>query len=1159
MRTGAIFARGSCRALKWMALVGMVFALGAGSAAAQGATFTGAEWTPESAVIKINMSAAVWTRGGDETAEDFTVTWGTPQVSAEGVSHTIPGARGNAATEFTVTLDKIIPTGAGGADGSTGITVTYTAPTGDDDINDRGILDNSADHTASGNGTPTVTENMDNAPDVPAVDAMMFRNGEAIDAFQLPAAKGNQPFTYLASNLPSGLMWDADGPNDDTDTTDDREISGTPDMVTDGVHRATYTVTDRGGQATSITFMITVNDSPDAPEMPTVTPTTNTSGSLDVMWDAPADNNSPILYYEVQHKATDATDWVVPNTRVLSGTSHTFTGLTDGTSYDFQVQAINAVGMSGYSPTGMGTPMASGAVPAAPAMPTVTAGGRGELVVSWTAPAANGSTITGYDVQYWMDGEDRRQRDGVAGTTATLTELGDSMEYMVRVRAVSNNGDSPWSEAGTGTTAPAPATPDRGRGQITAFELVGDGVSEKTIGGVERYHVPEGSQDVDLSVTVQWTHAEIAAIGYNTEQTINVQIRSGGALPNWVSWIDAEGDVHFPQSAVAGNLYGGVVKVKTPRLDQVPAAQRGSERHVKSVTGTLDVLILHDDHEAENDAFYIEAIGGNVDLNATAAVNRVTPEVVIEDDEDQTVTVKMGRNTSSTVYEGDSGDDVPTFTVAASPPRVDLPLEVRLDLMTLDGTTVSSAEISLSTSSMTLNYGSTDNDDTVTVHLPASDGNRVDDEYELQASVNVYSLASGGYETIPAATHSIKVLDRHKLPTLMVSPATATVAEGGMVELTLTINRNPSNTTVSSTEKLQYTQEEVSVMLDMGMGSTASRNDFSPVESVVFPKRERGSYTASMTVEVMATADNELDDMEMLVLDAMVAGSVAANGSEKDSHMGVSTLTIEEGTTKLVWPKSDAEIQEVIYAAKEAGMGDDMMFNPGEMIEIESAGALFNAAEGVTVSYTAMSDNDDVAMASVSGAMVTVTAGDMPGVMAHITITAHASMPAGAKGLPQTDPREASVIFPVEVGLAALSIMLEGPEDMNLVEGGMGGMVTATANRMVTADTTVTLMRDRSKSSADDMDFEAEPITILAGQMSGSTMVMATADDMMETVDNMPEELVLYGMAEGMAGEVTGEVKFNLWDAAVPALPIIAQLLLAAFLAFGGYRRYRRR
>ena len=211
----------------------------------------------------------------------------------------------------------------------------------------------------------------------------------------------------------------------------------------------------------------------------------------------------------------------------------------------------------------------------------------------------------------------------------------------------------------------------------------------------------------------------------------------------------------------------------------------------------------------------------------------------------------------------------------------------------------------------------------------------------------------------------------------------------------------------------------------------------------------------------------------------------------------------------------------------------------------------------VTLTYTAESDMSAVASTSVSGGMVMVTAASEG--MAHITITAHASMPAGVKILDQTDPAMASIMFSVEVGLEALSIELMGPEDMNLVEGGMGGMVTATANRMVTADTKVMLMRDRAMSSASDEDYTAEAITILAGQMSGSTMVMATADDMMENMDNMPEELVLYGMTENNAGPVTGQVKFYIWDAAVPALPIIAQLLLAAFLAVGGYRRYRRR
>ena len=243
-------------------------------------------------------------------------------------------------------------------------------------------------------------------------------------------------------------------------------------------------------------------------------------------------------------------------------------------------------------------------------------------------------------------------------------------------------------------------------------------------------------------------------------------------------------------------------------------------------------------------------------------------------------------------------------------------------------------------------------------------------------------------------------------------------------------------------------------------------------------------------------------------------------------------------------------------AAKKAGMGDDMMFTAGEMIELEG-NDLFGSAQGVSVGYSAMVEGDAVSY-SESGGVVTITADSMG--MAKVTITARASRPSGAVMInDQTDPREASITIALEVGLVALSIELSGPEDMNIVEGGMGGMVTATANRAVTEDTVVNLMRDRAMSSAEDADFTAEPITIMAGQLKGSTMVMAVEDNMMENDDNMAEELVLYGMAADNAGEVTGHVKLYIWDAAVPALPVIAQLLLAAFLAVGGYRRYRRR
>ena len=43
------------------------------------------------------------------------------------------------------------------------------------------------------------------------------------------------------------------------------------------------------------------------------------------------------------------------------------------------------------------------------------------------------------------------------------------------------------------------------------------------------------------------------------------------------------------------------------------------------------------------------------------------------------------------------------------------------------------------------------------------------------------------------------------------------------------------------------------------------------------------------------------------------------------------------------------------------------------------------------------------------------------------------------------------------------------------------------------------------------------------------------------------------------AGTNVGSLAFTLWDASVPILPFVSQLLLAVFLAIGGYRRYLRR
>ncbi len=136
-----------------------------------------------------------------------------------------------------------------------------------------------------------------------------------------------------------------------------------------------------------------------------------------------------------------------------------------------------------------------------------------------------------------------------------------------------------------------------------------------------------------------------------------------------------------------------------------------------------------------------------------------------------------------------------------------------------------------------------------------------------------------------------------------------------------------------------------------------------------------------------------------------------------------------------------------------------------------------------------------------------------------------------------------------------ITYTLAGPEDMNLVEGSEYEL-TVTAEPAVPMDTEVMIMRDRANSDADEDDYTVEPIMIMAGETSGSTMLMVTEDNMDDSGHASPEMLTLFGMVGNMQ---TNSVSVYLWDMAVPALPVIAQLLLAAFLAIGGYRRYLRR
>ena len=95
--------------------------------------------------------------------------------------------------------------------------------------------------------------------------------------------------------------------------------------------------------------------------------------------------------------------------------------------------------------------------PGRPDAPVVT-GGEKEVSVSWSAPSNEGPAITGYDLRYRADQDNKWTKLAALGTvsTHTITGLDAGAMYEVQVRAESSEGAGKWSKSGEGATEDAP-------------------------------------------------------------------------------------------------------------------------------------------------------------------------------------------------------------------------------------------------------------------------------------------------------------------------------------------------------------------------------------------------------------------------------------------------------------------------------------------------------------------------------------------------------------------------------------------------------------------------------------------------------------------------------------------------------------------------------
>ncbi|MDF2094028.1 fibronectin type III domain-containing protein [Knoellia sp. 3-2P3] len=283
------------------------------------------------------------------------------------------------------------------------------------------------------------------APDAPTgVSASIDPSvpGVASVSWTAPASDGGAFLRgYRVESSPGGLRYDVEAPA--TSTT----VTGLSSNVA-----YTFTVkalNDIGySLASDPSNSVIFSDggsAATAPAPPTGVTAVAGNGQATVSWTRPADDGgSPITGYRIAGRGVT---WDM--TAGASATSIVFTGLTNGETYKFKVEAINAVGYSVASEFSNEVTPSVGAGPAAtaPGAPTSVRAVAGIRTarVTWATPSSTGgSAISGYRVTAQPGSA---VVEVPAGTNTATFALPAGRAFSFTVRAVNTAGSSDPSAA----------------------------------------------------------------------------------------------------------------------------------------------------------------------------------------------------------------------------------------------------------------------------------------------------------------------------------------------------------------------------------------------------------------------------------------------------------------------------------------------------------------------------------------------------------------------------------------------------------------------------------------------------------------------------------------------------------------------------------------
>ncbi len=384
------------------------------------------------------------------------------------------------------------------------------------------------------------------------------------------------------------------------------------------------------GDVPSVTVIIPVEGAPSAPR--------NLSAAggnerVTLSWEAPAnDGGSSITGYQVRYRVAGTENY--GSWRSVTGTSTTVTGLDNGTSYQFQVRAVNG---TSPGPPAETTETLANSAPGAPPGLTAT-GGDESVTLNWSAPEDGGSQIIRYEYRYAATGQTFSDWETVSGggnaTSVSVDNLTNGTEYGFQVRAVNQIGEGPHASAS--------ATP--GRVPSAPTGLTAKSESE--------------------TITVMW--GAPADNGGSAITSYQVRYRMNGS--NWSNWATVAGGANATSYILTGltNGIGHEIEVRAVNaigfsaaasVEATPMAGIDFAHFANGTSGgvtiTSDIVLVNVETSAVTPAIYFYNQQGDM-IDADSVVD-VSADMEVAGDGALTVPMGIPRRGEMTISTNGDG------------------------------------------------------------------------------------------------------------------------------------------------------------------------------------------------------------------------------------------------------------------------------------------------------------------------------------------------------------------------------------------------------------------------------------------------------------------------------------------------------------------------